>query len=65
MVPKINFEVMSIEEVAGILEWAILITDGPLPMSEFVFKLYPELKGLDWKLLSVEERTEKIKNIIY
>ena len=65
MLPKINFEVMSIEEIAGILEWAILINDGPLPMSEYVFKLYPELKGLDWKILSVEEGTGKIKNIIY
>lgn len=64
-IPKIEFELMSLEEVAGILEWAIIMNNGILPVSNYVFKLYPELdKDKNWKELTIEKRTDVIRKVI-
>ena len=65
IIPKINFELMSLEEISGILEWAIIIDEGILPASEYVLKLYPKLNNrTNWKNFSVRERTDNIRKLI-
>ena len=65
IIPKIKFELMSLDEISGILEWAIIIDEGILPTSNYVLKLYPELSNIkDWKSFSVDERSKVIKDII-
>ncbi len=60
-----KFEKMSLEETAGILEWSIIIDDGILPVEKYVLDLYPKLKKInDWKIFSVDERTNLIKKMI-
>ncbi len=65
MIPKIKFELMSLEEIAGILEWAIIIDKGILPTSNYVLQLYPELQNIkNWKNFSSNERSNIIKKLI-
>lgn len=65
IIPKIKFELMSLEEIAGILEWAIIIDKGILPTSNYVLQLYPELQNIkNWKNFSSNERSNIIKKLI-
>ena len=65
IIPKIKFELMSLEEISGILEWSIIIDEGILPTSEYVLKLYPELNNIkNWKDFSAKERTDNIRKLI-
>lgn len=65
IIPKIKFELMSLDEICGLLEWAVIIDEGILPLSNYVKKLYPELNNIkNWKKYSAKERTSKIKELI-
>ena len=41
---KVNFNLLSIEDTASILDWSSKQSGGILPLSESTFNLYPELK---------------------
>lgn len=44
--PKVKFNNMSIDDVVDLLAWTVFETDGPFPLSKYVYDMYPELKGL-------------------
>ena len=58
---KVNFNLLSIEETAGILDWSSKQSGGILPLSEGTFNLYPELKD---KIDLNKDNTKLICNII-
>ena len=58
---KVNFNLLSIEDTASILDWSSKQSGGILPLSEATFNLYPELKD---KLDVNKDNTKLICNII-
>lgn len=58
---KVNFNLLSIEDTASILDWSSKQSGGILPLSEGTFNLYPELKD---KIDLNKDNTKLICNII-
>ena len=58
---KVNFNLLSLEDTASILDWSSKETGGILPLSESTFNLYPELRD---KIDINSNNTALICNII-
>jgi len=61
--PKITFNNMSVDEVVDALSWMIPETDGPLPLSELLYRLYPELKSVFNHSVDDKKNANNIKTI--
>ena len=62
-IPKIKFEVMTLEENIELVKWAYFAGNGALSVHDYTIKSFPELANID-KDLSQEEVNKIIEDVV-